>query len=85
MANNRVWLLHRPSLTIVHLGKRMGTGWYNPPEPELLQAFYDFLEAEHFETMDDFEILIEGREYSANPGQDEWTYDDFTIFKKTES
>ena len=31
MANNRMWLLHRPTGKAVFLGKRMGWGWYGTP------------------------------------------------------
>jgi len=82
MANNRLWMLHRPSKTAVCLGKRMGSGWYRPPDPKLLEAFYDFIEVEHFDMMDDFELLIEHSDRVANSvTRDKWTYEDFKVFK----
>lgn len=32
MANNRMWLLHKPTGKAVFLGKRMGDQWYGTPE-----------------------------------------------------
>ena len=32
MANNRMFLMHRPSGLAVYLGKRMAWGWYGTPE-----------------------------------------------------
>lgn len=44
MANNRMFLLHRPTGLAISLGKHMGTGWYSPPTNEQLQDFYDEIE-----------------------------------------
>ncbi len=30
MADNRMWLIHRPSGRFVYLGKRLGPAWHNP-------------------------------------------------------
>jgi len=43
MANNRMWLVHRPSGVAIRLGKHMGIGWYAPPEASELQRFYDYI------------------------------------------
>lgn len=43
MANNRMWLVHRPSGLWVRLGKRIATSWYGSPGD--MQAFYDEVEA----------------------------------------
>ncbi len=83
MANNRLWLVHRPSKTRLCLGKRMGTGWYAAPDPKRLEAFYDWIESEHFGTMDDFKLLIEINERVTQSAvlQDKWTYDDYPLFR----
>jgi hypothetical protein len=44
MANNRMYLRHPPSGLTISLGKRMGSGYYQPPSSEGLQAFYDAVE-----------------------------------------
>lgn len=41
MANNRLYLLHRPSNLAICIGKRMGFGWYCPPESDEIRRFYD--------------------------------------------
>lgn len=43
MANNRMYLIHRPSGLGVMLGKRMAWGWYQSPEAKHLREFYDYL------------------------------------------
>ncbi len=41
MANNTMWLVHKPTGLGIRLGKRMGTGWYSPPERQKLAEFFD--------------------------------------------
>lgn len=43
MANNRMFLVHKPSKLGVGLGKRMSWGWYNAPEKDELERFYAYL------------------------------------------
>jgi hypothetical protein len=51
MANNRMWLVHRPSGERLYLGKRMGHGWYRHPVAidgdlnEKIATFFDKAEA----------------------------------------
>lgn len=65
MANNRMFLVHRPSGLTVCLGKRMGSGWYKPPTEEKMQAFYDAAEQHWVDTpgtgssLDDFMLVLE--------------------------
>ena len=67
MANNRLWLIHQTSKTGIMLGKRMGWGWYQPPEAIELQEFYDFTsEYSDNESQDDFILVREDQ-----PG---WNY-----------
>ena len=40
MANNRMYLVHKPSGYYVYLGKRMGEGWYDSP-CENIQKLFD--------------------------------------------
>ncbi len=58
MANNRMWLVHRPTGLAVLLGKRMLRGWYRPPSREHLSEFYEFLD-EYENAQDDFVIALE--------------------------
>lgn len=57
MANNRMWLIHRPSGKAIILGKRMAVGWYTNGRvtSELLDAFFDSLEGDQ----DDFVLGME--------------------------
>ena len=84
MANNRLWLLHRPTKKAVMIGKRMGHGWYllHPKDiGETLCRFYDHIELKSFSEMDDFQLIIEQNDRVINPViSDYWTYDDFEIF-----
>ena len=41
MANERMFLLHRPSGKMILLGKHMGEEWYKPPTEEELSKFYE--------------------------------------------
>lgn len=40
MANNRMFLIHRPSTLGVMLGKSMGADWYKAPDADELERFY---------------------------------------------
>ncbi len=71
MANNRMWLVHRPSQLGISLGKRMGWGWYGAPEKELLEKFYSYL-SENYEGQDDFVLLMEDSDGSTLSG--DWDY-----------
>ena len=85
MANNRMWLIHKPSQLGVLLAKRMGIGWYDAPSGERLNRFYDYLEAEFgFEGQDDFVLAMEDCKESSC--FDNWKYTDEKIrgFRKFE-
>ena len=56
MANNRMYLIHRPTGTAIMLGKRMGWGWYQPPTGEQMERFF---EASEEQRQDDFYIGME--------------------------
>lgn len=63
MANNRMWLIHKPSKLGIMLGKRMAVGWYRPPSEEDLGRFYEHLENNYgYEGQDDFILVNEDDE-----------------------
>ena len=59
MANNRMFLVHRPTGRSVFLGKRMSYGWFDPPSADALQAFYQECEIDTPLAQDDFVIAME--------------------------
>ena len=77
MANNRMWLIHTGSCLGIMLGKRMGDSYYNAPDKDELERFYEkvvFMDdyIETGETLDSFILAFE------NDGVFEYTneYDD---------
>ena len=60
MANNRMFLLHRPSGMAVYLGKRMATGWYDAPDDagQRITTLFDMVERDHCDS-EDFCIAME--------------------------
>lgn len=50
MANNRMWLVHKPSGSAVFLGKRMGGSWYGTPEDlsERIAVLFSVTEGDDF-------------------------------------
>lgn len=69
MADNRMWLLHRPSGKAVMLGKRFGPEWYTKHDhlSEMLTALFDQTEG------DDFCLAMEDCE-DAPEAFDNWEY-----------
>jgi hypothetical protein len=60
MANNRMWILHRPSGRRVQLGRRMGFGWYGPEDMPAMNEFFQACEKESdAENQDDFVLELE--------------------------
>ena len=60
MANNRMFLVHRPTGLSIMLGKRMGWGWYACPKGEKIQSFFEHLSDELSEPrQDDFILALE--------------------------
>ena len=73
MANNRMWLLHRPSELAVLLGKRMAVGWYSPPTEQRLTEFYEHLGKTYgAENQDDFLLAME--DCSESSCFNDWKY-----------
>ena len=60
MANNRMFLIHRPTGIGVLLGKRMSRGWYFAPDSNRLNEFYEHLSSDLVEEkQDDFILAME--------------------------
>jgi hypothetical protein len=75
MANNRMFLVHRPTGKAVTLGKRMGRGWYGVPPHLGTQLMALFELAENASTdLDDFALAMEDAE-GASGAVTGWTYD----------
>jgi hypothetical protein len=64
MANNRMWLIHRPSQLGTLLGKRMGWGWYQAPNQKRMEKFFAYLSS-HYDDQDDFILAMEDCEDSS--------------------
>lgn len=64
MANNRMYLVHRPSNKFVFLGKRMANGWYHVPSNLEEKITELFSLDENVETQDDFVIGMEDIEHA---------------------
>ena len=86
MANNRMWLIHRPTKLGIMLGKRLGFGWYKPPETKELERFYEYLgkNIDSEQNQDDFVLAME--DCSNSLCFDNWDYtntfiDGFRLFK----
>jgi len=41
MANDRMYLVHKPTGKCLYMGKHMWDGWYNAPDKEQIEEFYD--------------------------------------------
>jgi hypothetical protein len=65
MANNRIYLVFRPTKEAVYLGKRMDSGYYNVPDDiqERLQQLFEHAEGALTLKQDDFCVALE-----SNPG-----------------
>lgn len=63
MANNRLWLIHRPTGAHVCLGKRMAIGWHSTRTDnrtgELIREFFDQVECGPEIGQDDFVLALE--------------------------
>jgi hypothetical protein len=59
-----MYLVHKPSGLGVFIGKRMGYGWYDAPDGDKIQKFYDRVEYEGEGSRDDFVLLMEDCESS---------------------
>ena len=63
MANNRMWLVHKPSGERVLIGKRMAIGWYHTASNEklgaMIKVFLERCELFRFEEQDSFTLELE--------------------------
>jgi len=64
VANNRLWLVHRPTGEKISLGKRLSGGWYTNTENNDLNEFYDRCYTGIFKGKDDFALVIEDAEFA---------------------
>lgn len=64
MANNRMYLVYRPTGDYVYLGKRMGWGWYGTPDnlAEQVLNLFDIAAENTGESQDDFLLAMESAE-----------------------
>lgn len=75
MANNRLWLVHRPTGAAVFLGKRMAWGWSgHVEENDAINNFFNFVQNADYEgDQDDFVLAIEDAD-GAPCCTDKWKY-----------
>ena len=75
MANNRMFLVHRPSGLAIFLGKRMGHGWYTTDRCASVQILFDAVENEYdyYNKQDDFAVAMEDTS-RATLALGEWQY-----------
>ncbi len=61
MANNRMYLVFRPTGEKVFLGKRLAHGWYGVPEDlaHRLEEMFERVQMEDAESQDDFVLEFE--------------------------
>lgn len=73
MANNRMYLVHKPTGFAFFLGKRMGAEWYNPHECTVDDLNEFFEECYDGGGQDEFCLAMEG---SADPSViTKWNWD----------
>ena len=75
MANNRMFLVHRPTGLAVFLGKRMGHEWYTTDKFTSVQKLFDAVKNEHdyYNKQDDFAVALEDAR-GATLALGEWQY-----------
>lgn len=74
MANNRLYLYHRPTGAYVHLGKRMSEGWYGAPDKERIDEFFQkcWEDLPSSASQDDFILLAEDKREDTPYIHNEW-------------
>lgn len=73
MANNRMFLIHRPSKIGVMLGRRMAIGWHEGSTEKSLDDFYEHIQStQELGSQDDFVLAMEDCEGSSC--FDDWKY-----------
>ena len=84
MADNRMFLIHKPSKIGIMLGKSYRGEWYNAPEASELDRFYKYIYSHYPEEPDDFMLAMEN--CSQSECFNDWQYtsdfiDGFRVFK----
>lgn len=84
MANNRMYLMHRPSGLYIYLGKRLANGWFDIPDNLgfKIEQLHRNIWEEGYYTTDDFCIGLEDATGAPMAMEITWT-DDFTRLKKS--
>lgn len=77
MANNRLWLVYRPSGKAVFLGKRMSEGWYHVPNDvkERIEALFAHVFERPDASQDDFMLAMEECEAETPFVSTQWRYE----------
>lgn len=75
MANNRMWIVHRPTGVCQILAKRMAVGWYHPHHWDGLGEFWTYLE-DYADSQDDLLLVHEGCFWGTGTSQmpTEWDF-----------
>ena len=77
MANNRMYLVYRPTGDCVYLGKRMGWGWYDTPDDvaDRIRKLFEKVEAIKRDTcsQDDFAIALQAGKHQPHVIHD-WSF-----------
>ena len=74
MADNRMWLIHKPSKLGILLGKRLGWGWDAIVEKNELQRFYAYLAFEESDTGSGDDFILSQEDCSNSSCFDNWRY-----------
>jgi len=72
VANNRMWLIHKPSGIGVMIGKRLAIGWHHAPKKDKLQSFYSYICDYYPESQDDFVLAME--DCTGSTCYNDWKY-----------
>ena len=74
MADNRMWLIHKPSELGILLGKRLAWGWYSSLDPDYLQKFYTYLSKKESCTGDQDDFILAQEDCKNSSCFDDWIY-----------
>ncbi|MFH1236649.1 MAG: hypothetical protein V1685_07025 [Parcubacteria group bacterium] len=77
VANNRLWLVYRPTGKAVFLGKRMATGWGSTPDDvkERIEALFDHIaEVYPNHSQDDLCLAMEENQSGNTKIETKWQY-----------
>ena len=79
MADNRMWLIHKPSKLGIMIGKRLGWGWDAYLEKNELQRFYAYLANEESDTGSGDDFILAQEDCSKSNCFDNWEYTDHKV------